>query len=194
MQVIIFCSVADQKEDYGHKHNKLKIDETIFKKIAEEDQAAFEKLYQITERSVYSLALSILRNHDDAMDVVQDTYLKIRSAAHLYIPMGKPLAWIFTITRNLAMSEMRLQKKSDRMQLEDLEDSLSFSYVTDSEDKLVLKAALSVLDMQEREIILLHAVSGFKHREIAADLNLPLSTVLSKYSRGLDKLKKHLKE
>ena len=51
-----------------------------------------------------------------------------------------------------------------------------------------LQQALSRLSGEERQIILLHAVSGLKHRETAALLELPLSTVLSKYHRGLKKL------
>jgi RNA polymerase sigma-70 factor (ECF subfamily) len=175
-------------------HKKLKIDETLFARIAEDDMAAFEELYRETERSVYAFVLSILKNHDDALDVAQDTYLRIRAAAHLYKPMGKPMAWVFTIARNLSISKIRSRKLSDSVQVDDLENDLSFSYVTDSGDKLVLQAAFKILGDQEREIILLHTVSGFAHREIAESLNMPLSTVLSKYHRGLKKLKKYLKE
>ena len=46
------------------------------------------------------------------------------------------------------------------------------------------------LNQQERQIVVLHAVSGFRHREIAQLLQLPLPTVLSKYHRALKKLKK----
>lgn len=190
--MMIFCSILDPKSMPAQRQKKLEIEEDIFKKIAEEDREAFEDFYELTERSIYAFALSILKNHEDALDVVQDTYLKIRSAAHLYIPMGKPLAWVFTITRNLAMNRLRLQMKVDSIVIEDIENDQSFSYVSDHEDRLVLKAALAILDIQEREIILLHAVSGFKHREIAQNLKMPLSTVLSKYKRGLDKLRKHL--
>jgi len=192
--MILFCSVMDQPDPTKHKYKEIKIEESIFKKIAENDMAAFEKLYHLTERSVYAYALSILKNHEDAMDVLQETYLKIRGAAHLYKPMGKPMAWIFTIARNLAMSKLRLRNKTENMQVEDMENDLSFSYVSDNEDKLILQAALSILNIEEREIILLHAISGFKHREIANSLGLPLATVLSKYQRGLGKLRKHLKE
>ena len=45
------------------------------------------------------------------------------------------------------------------------------------------------LSEEERQIVMLHAVAGFKHREIAATLDLPLATVLSKYNRALKKLK-----
>lgn len=192
--MILFCSVMDQPDPIRKKYKEIKIEESIFQKIAENDLAAFEKFYHLTERSVYTFALSILKSHEDAMDVLQETYLKIRGAAHLYKPMGKPMAWVFTITRNLAMSKLRLENKTGNIQVEDMENDLSCSYVTDSEDKLVLQTALNILNIEEREIILLHAISGFKHREIAENLGLPLATVLSKYQRGLGKLRKHLKE
>ena len=63
-----------------------------------------------------------------------------------------------------------------------------------AEDNLVLTAALQSLKAEESQIVMLYAVAGFKHREIASLLELPLSTVLSKYSRAIRKLKTILKE
>ena len=53
---------------------------------------------------------------------------------------------------------------------------------------------MKVLGDQERQILILHAVTGLKHREIAEMLGMPLATVLSKYARSLKKLKKALEE
>ncbi|MBC3887341.1 sigma-70 family RNA polymerase sigma factor [Acetobacterium paludosum] len=192
--MILFLSMVVPQGLESEQQKKLNIDEALFIRIAEDDVAAFEELYRLTERTLYAFVLSIIKNHDDALDVVQDTYLKIRSAAHLYKPMGKPMAWVFTIARNLSISKIRFKKKNDSVPVEDLENDLSFSYVTDSGDKLVLQAAFKILNDQEREIILLHAISGFSHREIAESLDVPISTVLSKYHRGLKKLKKYLTE
>ena len=60
------------------------------------------------------------------------------------------------------------------------------------EDKVILKACMEQLSDEERQIITLHAVSGFRHREIAAITELPLSTVLSKYHRAVKRLRKQL--
>lgn len=192
--MMLFNMVMSQEDTIHSKKNKIDFDESIFIRIAENDMNAFEELYSKTQKSVYAFALSILRNHEDSMDVLQDTYLKVRGAAHLYKPMGKPMAWIFTIARNLALSKLRTASKINSISVEDIEDNISFSYVTNKEDKIVLMAALNILDVEEREIILLHAISGFKHREIAKSLGISLGTVLSKYNRGLKKLKKHLNE
>ena len=51
---------------------------------------------------------------------------------------------------------------------------------------------MNELSDEERQIVVLHVVSGFRHREIAAFLDMALPTVLSKYSRALKKLKKSL--
>ena len=59
---------------------------------------------------------------------------------------------------------------------------------------MVLETVLTRLTEEERRIVMLHAVSGLKHREIASSLNIPLSTVLSKYKRSLKKLRTYLAE
>ena len=60
------------------------------------------------------------------------------------------------------------------------------------EDRSILRSCMEQLRDEERQIVTLHALSGFKHREIAAILQLPLPTVLSKYHRAVKRLKQHL--
>ena len=88
----------------------IAIDETLFYKIAAGEKAAFCQLYELTSNAVFSYALSLLCNTEDAKDAMQETFLKIRCAAHLYQPMGKPMAWIFTIAhRFLFLQKLPLQ-------------------------------------------------------------------------------------
>ena len=67
-----------------------RLEERLLPLVGQGDPEAFEVLYRSTEKAVYALALSILRNPHDAEDIVQETYLKVRAAAHLYVPQGKP--------------------------------------------------------------------------------------------------------
>lgn len=78
------------------------------------------------------------------------------------------------------------------MESSEMADDLRFSYVSNPEDKIVLEAALDILSEEERNIVLLYAVTGLKHKEIAESLGLSLSTALSKYHRALKKLRNHL--
>ena len=62
----------------------------------------------------------------------------------------------------------------------------------DADERILLQQALGSLAEEERRIVLLHAVTGMKHREIAALLELPLPTVLSKSHRALKKMRSTL--
>ena len=165
--------------------------EELLRQIALGSQQAFEELYRATDSAIYGYALSLTKKHHEAQDVMMDTYLKIRCAAHLYMPMGKPMAWILTITKNIARTKLRSAGR--QIPLDDLEETTP-SFDRDSEEAVALEQAMKVLGDQERQILILHAVTGLKHREIAEMLGMPLATVLSKYARSLKKLKKALEE
>lgn len=193
--MLLFAFVMDDGPNPENKNTKeIYIDEKLFKRIGANDMEALEELYNLTERTLYAYTLSIVKNHDETLDLMQETYIKIMSSAHLYKPMGKPLAWIFTIAKNLYLSKIRKMKREINMDSIEVEDDVRFSYVSDRDDKLVLETALNVLTEEERQIVLLHAVSGMKHREIAESIGLKLSTTLSKYHRALKKIREHLTE
>ena len=134
------------------------------------------------------LVRSYLQHPQDAEDVTQAAVGRIWDNAASYRPQGKPMAWLLTVARNLAL--MRLRERGKTQELTDEEWSALPARAPDvtTEDRHVLRAALSVLSEQERQVVMLHAVTGLKHREIAQLLELPLATVLSKYRRALKKL------
>ena len=59
-----------------------------------------------------------------------------------------------------------------------------------TEERTVLKDCLSKLTEEEQQVITMHALTGYKHREIAEALGVPLSTILSRYNRAIAKLQK----
>ena len=158
--------------------------ETLLKEISNGSREALALLYDQCHVSVYGFALSIVRDRADAEDVLQDVFVKVWQSAGSYKSMGKPMAWILTITRNYANSVLRNRGREDELPPELAQESGTEA----SENKIVLNAALEVLSDSERQIVMLHAVSGMKHHEIAAVMALPLSTVLSKYNRAKKKL------
>ena len=165
--------------------------EALLAGIGRGEREAFDAFYRATDKMLYAYALSLTRSHHDAQDVMMETYLKIRSAAHLYKPQGKPLAWVFTIERNLVRSHQRTAGKV--LPFADIpEAELAFEMGDRTEEAVVLCAAMRCLTEDERQIVVLHAVSGMKHRELSELLDMPLSTVLSKYTRSLAKLKTYL--
>jgi RNA polymerase sigma-70 factor (ECF subfamily) len=192
--MMLFTFVLSVNELPKTEYKPLAIDERLFVRIGKGDSTALDELYHLTERTLYAFTVSLTRDHDMALEIMQETYLKILSAAHLYRPMGKPLAWMFTITKNLYYSEVKKRGRYDVQDPMELSNDRRFSYVIDAEDRMVLEGVLMKLTEEEREIIMLYAVSGMKHREIAENLDMKLSTLLSKYHRGLKKLKDYLEE
>ncbi len=180
--------VLTQTTEYGDVRDRGELEQLLLR-VSSGDQEAFAQLYHRTRAAVYALALSVLKHAHDAQDVTQDTYVRIWDHAPQYRPQGSPMAWILTITRNLA--RMKLRQDSRYV---DLDESQWEAIPADApnvtpEEKHLLRSALATLGDEERQVVLLHAVTGLKHREIAGLLELPLATVLSKYHRALKKLR-----
>lgn len=170
--------------------------EDMIKAMGEGDMEAFHLFYQDTARPVYSFILSLTKSPHEAEDVMQDTYLTVWTKADAYVPQGKPLAWVFTIARNLCYMKFREQKMKADVAFEDLEEKEEGEYCASLEqaaDRKVLLDALGRISSQERQIVLLHAAAGMKHREVAEALEMPLATVLSKYNRSMKKLQELLR-
>ena len=170
-------------------------DETIILNIARGDKAALSELYLQTKNAVYSFALSMLRDMHAAEDVMQETFIQVWNSAGTYVPRGKsPLPWILGIARNLSLARMRENQRLGSWIDDSLEPADPLDQILACENKIVTRAVLAQLSQEERQIVVLHAVAGLKHREIAALLEMPLSTVLNKYNRSLKKLEKLVRE
>lgn len=165
--------------------------EALIARLAQGETAAMGPIYDMTGSALYAYALTLLRHSFDAEDVLHDCYLRLYAAAGSYRPQGKPMAYLMTIARNLCLDRLKERARHADLPAEDWENLLRIDKLPDS-----LQAAewLQLLKEEERQIVVLHAVAGFKHREIAAFLRLPLATVLSKYARALKKLRKAITE
>lgn len=177
-----------QPTEYGVRPDKEELEKLLLE-VADGKQDALAALYERTRSAVYALALSILKNSEDAQDVTQDAFVRIWDSAPLYRPQGSPIAWILTVARNLARMKLRTGARQLDLSEEQWSAIPAEAPSVTPEDKHILQDALSTLSDEERQIVLLHASTGLKHREIAELLEFPLATVLSKYHRALKKLR-----
>lgn len=166
--------------------------EALITAVSAGDNAAMEQLYLRTRTAIYGYSLSILKNPHDAEDVLHDCLIAVKNGAEKYRAQGKPMAWLMTVARNLCFGLLRERRKTEAADPDGEIPDFAESTAMSPEDKVILKACMEQLSDEERQIITLHAVSGFRHREIAAITKLPLSTVLSKYHRAVKRLRKHL--
>lgn len=171
------------------------VSEQLLVRIAAGDKAALAELYAQAKNPVYCFALSILRDSFAAEDVMQETFLQVWKSAPTYRPGGKnALTWILGITKYTALARLREGQRAG-VPLEDAADQTDLrDAFRDCENRIVTQAMLAQLAQDEREIVVLHVVTGLKHREIAELLEMPLPTVLSKYRRSLKKLERLVRE
>ena len=102
------------------------------------------------------------------------------------------MAWIITIAKNLCYQKLRERQRMADLPQEDWEPWLRSNSGLSHEDSVIIRQCMDILTDEERQIVILHAVAGFRHREIGELMEIPMSTVLSKYHRAIKKLKHHL--
>ncbi|MCR5665832.1 MAG: RNA polymerase sigma factor [Eubacterium sp.] len=169
---------------------RVSIPPGIFDKIAKGDKNAFEELYRLTYKPLFAVILSWTKSQEDAKDILQDTYVKIYKSSHLYKERGNPMAWIIKISRNLFLMKVRSEKTDLVDGAYELKDyDISVNQISDADNRILIDQLFRHLGEEERTIVVMHLITGLKHREIADELNMPVGTVLSKYNRALKKLK-----
>lgn len=172
--------------------SKVTVPSQLMARIADGDENAFEELYRLTYKPLFSFILSLTADEEKTRDIMQETYLNVYMSASRYRDKGNPLAWIMKIGKNIFLMEKR-RKDSNIIFMEDPDSyvpGISYDSIENIEARETLQMLFESLTLQERSIVTLHDLSGFRHREIADILELPIGTVLSKYHRAVGKLKK----
>lgn len=158
------------------------------------DENAFAEFYQLTKNGLFAFLLSVVGQRETAEDIMQDTYIKFRQSVQGYKPGTNPSAFIIQIGKNLAYNFIKRSKFESSVDFSEWEPSDGGGGVERAADTTVLDAMKRSLSAEEAQIITLHVVSGFKHREIAEMLGKPVGTVLWTYNNSIKKLQKKLKE
>ena len=181
--LFLFSSLPSEAAD-ARQLQEQRLHEALLRLAAGEIDA-MSVLYENSKTAVFALALSILKNRQDAEDILHDT--------DRYDRGGRPLSWILTMTRNLCLMQLRRKSRTE-VSAEDLEFPETENPFATAEDRMILQTAIRCLEDDERQIVMLHAVAGLKHREIAEQMHISLPAAVSRYHRALQKLQKHLKE
>ena len=169
-------------------------------RVATGDQSALAALYDATNRFVYSLVLRVLGDMSSAEDVLIDVYTQVgRKAASYDAFRGAPLAWIATIARSRAIDRLR-SSHQDQYRQESLDvlgeatanSSSPEEFASASERQKLVREALNLLTVEQRQVIELAYYSGLSHGEVAEKLNQPLGTVKTRTRLGMMKLREAL--
>lgn len=145
------------------------------------ETAAFEALIRRHYRAAYAVALALVGNAMDAEDVCQDAYIQaLDRLDHLRQP-ERFGAWLLQIVRNRAHNVRDYQRVRSGIPLDEVAAPSAHRVDRDAERGELrdrLETALATLNLQQREVVLLHDLEGWKHREIAHALGI--SEVMSR--------------
>lgn len=180
------------------------IDPHLLARVVKGDQQAFSELYDQSSVLLYSVAVRILRDQEQAAELLQEVYLEVwRKIARYDVGRGSPIAWLIILTRSRAID--RLRARSSRVpNSEPLEGSSAaqvadqrpgpFESQEDQELRKLVDDALNTLPSAQQQAIELAYYEGLTHMEIAARLNQPLGTVKTRIKLGLSKLREILRQ
>ena len=176
-------------------------DADLVRRVASRDAAAFTQLYDRHSTLLYSVALKILSDPEEARDVLQHVFLTLHEKAGRYDPaLGRPAAWLATMARNRSIDRLRALKRdrgyADKIRLE--AESSGFTPAPSnapgaySDEVAMLRGAVAQLPSDQRQALELAYFGGLTQQEISDHLAQPLGTVKARIRRGLLKLKESL--
>ena len=160
------------------------------------DREAFRTLVERYQHKVTALATGMLRNRDDALDVVQDTFTKAYQSLDRFKGESSFYTWLYRITLNQCIDHQRRTARMPSAPLEsaetpeesptinaardDAERDDPLQRVHESEVGQRIRQAISELTPEHRAVILLREVEGLSYEEISRALECPKGTVMSR--------------
>ena len=170
--------------------------QSLLSKIKHGDKEAFQILTQCFQRKVFQLAYSYLRNKEDAMDIVQETFLRLHQKLDLYKHENNFQNWLLQITRNICIDYYRKSygKRGGRYLHENIED-VNISNDTDQEQiyssdlKSIFSQCLQKLSEKQRMVFVMKHFNHLEYKEIAQILDIALGTVKSLHFKAVQNMK-----
>ncbi len=183
-------------------------EQAIVERASNGDLPAFEVLVKAYEAKLYNTAFRMVSDSEDAMDIVQDVFLKIYQALPDFRGDSKFSTWIYRICVNASLDHLRKRKKAKvysldtpvvlsdsevQRQVEDTGDSTEDIVETRFLGERVLDI-LNDLDSHYRVVLILCDVQGYSYQEISEILDMSLGTVKSRIHRARNIVRKLIHE
>ena len=160
----------------------------LFIEIKYGNKIAFEKLYNNYNKLIYSIAYSILKNKQDAEDVVQIVFEKLYLIDKEKLPNRNESSWLYSITKNETINYLKRNKNNIDLDsiynIEDDNNEINKIIDQDNYNRLISK-----LNNKEKEIISLKIVSNLSFEEIGKLLKEPTGTIKWRYYKAVNTLK-----
>ena len=182
-------------------------DKELVERAKKGDQDAFEQLVLDNQNRVYSLALRLVNDREEAEDLAQEAFVKAWQGLRSFQGESSFATWVYRLTTNLCIDWLRKQRRREgvapSVSLDDEESGWAEPADRDSDPHLLLEKSergralargLDKLPDWQRRALVLRELSGLSYQEIGEALEVDLGTVKSRIARARQSLRKILLE
>ncbi len=183
-------------------------EKALISKAKRGDAAAFAMLVRHSERTVYNLALRMLGDEQDALDISQEAYLRAWRSLGAFGEHSTFCSWMYAITRNVCVDFLKKRQSSStvpltygssdgdeaELQISDSEEELPEKQYEKKERRTLVREAIQSLPENQREVLVLYDIEGYSYADISRMLDIEEGTVKSRLWRARENLRKILKK
>ncbi len=180
----------------------------LIQRCAARDEDACAELVAEHQRMVYQLSLNLLGDHNEALDLSQEVFLRVFRTIHGFRGQSALRTWIYRIVVNQARNRQRWWRRRHRAQQVSLDEHLQafgdFPEQTDgaSPDRMLgrkelaerIRVALENLPFDQRTAVVLREIDGLSYEEIGFSLGIAVGTVKSRLARAREALRAQLRD
>jgi RNA polymerase sigma-70 factor (ECF subfamily) len=185
-------------------------DEQLINMSVKGDASAFGVLVERYQNKAYAISVKIVQNHDDALDCVQDSFIKAFRSLSTFNFQSSFNTWLYRIVTNTSLDLLRKNKKYQSnipiekplsgdddddyfIQIEDQKADVE-NIAVSNQTVIAVREAISQLSEDLKKVILLFEIEQFSLIEVSKILNIPVGTVKSRLFRAREKLAILLKD
>lgn len=193
----------------GPSAEEREADRLLVERAQAGDNAAFRVLFDKYHKRAYSVAYGVLKHKQDALDVVQESFVKVHRHLASFHGSSSFYTWLYRIVMNLAIDHLRRRKTSRPVEYDDAvrrdvesDDTILARMLDQNPRKAAIRrelvqkidAALAELPDYHREVILLREIEGLSYEEMAEVLDVPKGTIMSRLFHARKKMQQALSE
>ncbi len=167
--------------------------EVQIKELAQQDRKrAIHIMIQKYRESLLYHAICIVKDRDEAYDLVQEVFIRAIREERLFTPDFRIKAWLYRVTSNLCFNLVRNKKRRsailDAAKMSDRSDADQLSDIFSDERRVEVLKAISTLSEEHQNILMMRYYNDLSYKELSEVLDVKLGTVMSRLSRARSKL------
>lgn len=169
-------------------------------RVQQGDRKAFSELVGFYQKKVFALAFGFFRDREDALEIVQETFMRVYEKIGRYRPEHSLQSWIYRVARNLCVDHYR--KNVKKRKLEDGFDSVperqlgcADTVVADWESRRISAAidrSVAGLSWRQKEVFSLKYHQGMKLQQVAETMGISIGTVKALHHRAIHRIRREV--